>query len=43
LDKNIEEGLRMERDSFKDLVKAEDLIEGVMAFMEHREPHFKGR
>ena len=41
--KDIEEGLRIERDSFKELVKSEDLIEGVMSFMEHREPHFKGR
>jgi enoyl-CoA hydratase len=43
LDKDIEEGLRIERDSFKELVKAEDLIEGVMSFIEHREPQFKGR
>lgn len=43
LNKDIEEGLKIERDSFKDLVQAEDLIEGVMSFMEHRAPNFKGK
>jgi len=37
------EGLRMEAESFGALAETEDLVEGISAFFERREPEFKGK
>jgi enoyl-CoA hydratase len=36
-------GLQIERDSFQDLVRTEDMVEGILSFVERREPHYTGR
>jgi enoyl-CoA hydratase/carnithine racemase len=40
---NLEEGLRAERELFDQAMATEDRVEGMNAFLEKREPHFKGR
>ncbi|MBN2158084.1 MAG: enoyl-CoA hydratase/isomerase family protein [Spirochaetes bacterium] len=39
----LRDGLKIERDSFQDLLKTEDMIEGILSFVEKREPHFIGK
>jgi len=38
----LEEGLKMEAESFETLASTEDLVEGISAFFEKRKPEFKG-
>ena len=40
---SLEEGLKMEADSFGTLAETEDIIEGISAFFERRKPEFKGK
>jgi len=39
---NIEAGLELETQAFGHLLDTDDLTEGVMAFMQDREPEFEG-
>jgi enoyl-CoA hydratase/carnithine racemase len=43
LDKELPEGLKIEINSFNDLIKSEDMIEGILSFLEKREPHYIGK
>lgn len=43
LEVTLAEGLKIESDSFEDLCKTEDMIEGVMSFIEKRKPNFSGK
>lgn len=40
---DLEEGLRLEMRLFGEICETEDMKEGLLAFMEHRQPNFKGR
>jgi enoyl-CoA hydratase/carnithine racemase len=42
-DTGLAEGLRAERALFEDAMATEDRVEGMTAFLEKREPQFKGR
>ncbi len=42
LDTNIDDGIKVEVEEMKKLQTSQDIIEGFMAFMEKREPNFKG-
>jgi enoyl-CoA hydratase/carnithine racemase len=42
-DTGIAEGLRAERELFDEAMATEDRVEGMTAFLEKREPRFKGR
>ena len=42
-DTGLAEGLRAERELFDEAMATEDRIEGMTAFLEKREPQFKGR
>jgi enoyl-CoA hydratase/carnithine racemase len=42
-DAGLAEGLRAERELFDEAMATEDRIEGMTAFLEKREPQFKGR
>jgi enoyl-CoA hydratase/carnithine racemase len=42
-DTSLAEGLRAERELFDEAMATEDRIEGMTAFLEKREPQFKGR
>ncbi len=39
---NIEKGLELERENFKSIFKTEDSKEGMVSFLEKRNPHYKG-
>ena len=39
----LNEGLRMEAESFGVLAETEDIVEGISAFFERRKPEFKGK
>lgn len=43
LSKELSEGLKIEINSFDDLIKSEDMVEGIISFMEKREPHYIGK
>jgi enoyl-CoA hydratase/carnithine racemase len=43
LNKELPEGLKIENNSFNDLVKSEDMIEGILSFLERREPNYIGK
>lgn len=43
LDATLTEGLKMESDSFEELCQTDDMIEGVMSFIEKRKPNFSGQ
>ncbi len=43
LDLPLEQGLRLERDGFRELMQTEDAIEGALAFAEKRQPHWSGK
>ncbi|MFQ6609640.1 MAG: enoyl-CoA hydratase-related protein [Fidelibacterota bacterium] len=43
LDTSLEEGLKLERDLFKSLIKTDDSDEGLNAFIEKRSPEWKNR
>jgi enoyl-CoA hydratase/carnithine racemase len=43
LNKELPEGLKIENNSFNDLVKSEDMIEGILSFLERREPQYIGK
>ena len=42
-DTGLAEGLRAERELFEEAMASEDRVEGMTAFLEKREPRFKGR
>jgi enoyl-CoA hydratase/carnithine racemase len=42
-DTSLGEGLRAERDLFDEAMASEDRVEGMTAFLEKREPRFRGR
>jgi enoyl-CoA hydratase/carnithine racemase len=42
-DTGLAEGLRAERELFEEAMASEDRVEGMTAFLEKREPEFKGR
>jgi enoyl-CoA hydratase/carnithine racemase len=42
-DSGLAEGLRAERELFEEAMASEDRVEGMTAFLEKREPQFKGR
>ena len=39
----LEEGLKLEAESFGTLAETEDIVEGISAFFERRKPEFKGK
>jgi enoyl-CoA hydratase/carnithine racemase len=43
LEKGHSEGLNIEISAFNDLIKSEDMIEGILSFIEKREPYFTGK
>jgi enoyl-CoA hydratase/carnithine racemase len=43
LERDLEYGLRVERDLIEDLFRSQDSQEGIRAFLEKRQPQFKGR
>ncbi len=43
IDKTLSEGLALERESQLEIFRTEDFKEGTQAFLEKREPKFKGR
>jgi enoyl-CoA hydratase len=43
MDKELSEGLKIEISAFNDLIKSEDMIEGIISFLEKREPHYIGK
>ncbi len=42
LDTDLESGLKLERESTAEIFTTKDALEGFAAFMEKRQPHFKG-
>jgi enoyl-CoA hydratase/carnithine racemase len=42
LEKGLEEGLRLDREWVKKLTQSKDAAEGITAFLQRREPVFKG-
>ncbi len=42
LDNDLESGLKLESGSFAEVITTKDALEGFTAFMEKRQPHFKG-
>jgi enoyl-CoA hydratase len=43
LETNLKNGLKIENDAFVECFSTEDVKEGMQAFLEKREPKFKGR
>lgn len=43
LDANYEKALEIEAECFREVSKTEDLVEGIKAFLEKRQPEFKGK
>ncbi|GAA0274051.1 3-hydroxyacyl-CoA dehydrogenase/enoyl-CoA hydratase family protein [Halobacterium noricense] len=42
-DVDLESGLKLEKQGFSTLMTTDDMVEGVTAFREDRDPHFEGR
>lgn len=42
LDRPLDEGMAMELDASEDVFSSDDMLEGARAFLDKREPHFRG-